>query len=267
MLEQTKRNGGKRYLPALTAGILLFLGACATSSSVGPAEKHWGYTGDTGPAYWYELDPAYAVARDGKAQSPIDILTEDAVEESALQKPEFHYTAIEFEAENNGHTIEIIPAVFTNYIIIDNDTFILQQAHFHAPSEHRINGKAADAELHLVHKNAQGNIAVVGIFIVGGQENVLLHELFAKLPAGVGTGNSAPLEQEINLTGLLAENQLVYRYEGSLTTPPCSEGVKWSVASQPIELSPAQLAAFKTLYNGNSRPVQNLFTRKVYVAK
>jgi carbonic anhydrase len=267
MLEQKKRNSGKWYLLALTAGILLFQSACATSSSVGQAEKSWGYTGDTGPAYWYKLDPAYAIARDGRAQSPIDILTADAVEESALQKPEFHYTAIEFEAENNGHTIEIIPAVFNNYIIIDNDTFILQQAHFHAPSEHRINGKAADAELHLVHKNAQGNIAVVGIFIVEGQENALLHELFAKLPAGVGTGNSTALEQEMNLTDLLVEDQFVYRYEGSLTTPPCSEGVKWSVASQSIELSSAQLMAFKAVYNGNSRPVQNLFARKVYGVK
>ncbi|MDR3171578.1 MAG: carbonic anhydrase family protein [Treponema sp.] len=269
----------KWYGLALIAGLLLFQTACATASkqpaahqesasAVAHEEKHWGYTGDVGPEYWYTLDPAYAIAKDGKAQSPINIVTGDLVPNDALQKPVLHYHETKFEVENNGHTIECLPIQDAeNYITIDDQQYILQQFHFHAPSEHQIDGVYADMEVHLVHKDAQGNLAVVGILIREGQENALLEELFTKLPKEVTSEETlVHLEGLIDLSGLFTGNETMYRYDGSLTTPPCSEGVKWSVAGQSIELSTAQITAFKTLYTGNNRPVQNLYDRKVVLA-
>jgi carbonic anhydrase len=232
------------------------------------AETHWGYEGDIGPEFWHTLNPAYAVAQDGKAQSPINIATSSAVPNEELSKPAFHYTAIHFEMENNGHTIELVPLESGNYITLDNTDYAFQQLHFHAPSEHTINGQSAVMEVHLVHKDAKGNLAVVGILIVAGAENEAFKEAFAKLPnSAASTENTAELEEPIDLSALFTADTALYRYDGSLTTPPCTEGVKWSVADNPLELSQEQIDAFTAIYSGNRRPVQNLNGRVVYITQ
>jgi carbonic anhydrase len=226
---------------------------------------HWSYTGETGPEFWYSLDAAYVIARDGKAQSPVDIQAGAALGDGVFTAATLQYQSALFEVENNGHTIEIIPEDIgeTNAITLDSVQFILQQAHFHAPSEHTIDGVPADMEVHLVHRDASGNLAVIGILINEGQDNAVFGELFASIP----TEGSAALETPINLADLFTSVSHLFRYDGSLTTPPCTEGVKWSVAVQPITAASTQIEAFTALYSGNNRPIQPLNERPVYLVE
>jgi carbonic anhydrase len=236
---------------------------------------HWSYTGNTGPAYWYTLDNAYRIAAEGQAQSPINIDTSSLVSAGVLGKPVFNYVEDEYELENNGHTIELLPEGTDNHIILDGRDYVLQQFHFHSPSEHRIDGKTFDLEVHFVHKDREGNITVAGVLFNEGTENKILKELFTALEWEVSSGTSGkasteaphgePIKLEaLNPAELFDAGFSMYRYDGSLTTPPCTEGVKWSISSRPQELSKAQLAAFKAYYNGNNRPVQDLHSRPVY---
>jgi carbonic anhydrase len=167
----------------------------------------------------------------------------------------FHYQPSKVNIINNGHTIQVNydPG---SYIEIDGVRYDLQQFHFHAPSEHTINGKLAEAELHLVHKSADGKLAVVGILIEVGAENPAFKSTWDNLP--VAKGPVQQLSMEVNAAAMLPAVQETYRYEGSLTTPPCTEGVKWNVMVEPIEMSEAQLAAFTHIFEGNNRPVQPL---------
>ncbi|MDR2626882.1 MAG: carbonic anhydrase family protein, partial [Dysgonamonadaceae bacterium] len=216
--------------------------------------KHWTYTGNTGPAYWQTLDTAYALAKDGASQSPIDIVTALSVPSDHLGQLVFAYRETEFEVENNGHTIELMPLAKNNYITIDGSApYVLQQFHFHAPSEHTIDGKSFPMELHLVHKDEQGNLAVIGVMIAQGAENEALKEAFAALPRQLTHEGSVKPEVKINTADLFGATPSVYRYDGSLTTPPCTEGVKWIITSEAIEMSAAQIQAFTSLYAGNSR--------------
>jgi carbonic anhydrase len=269
------RKHQKWYLPFFIAGLVLFQGACGTAAKQEQAiplrtgeEKHWGYTGEVGPAYWHTLDAAYSLAKDGKAQSPVNIATGDLAETDTLSKPVFHYAGIPFKMENNGHTIELVPSDQSNYITIDTVDYVLQQVHFHAPSEHQINGESFAMEAHLVHKDSQGAIAVVGILIAPGGEHEVLKEAFAKLPKEITHEEDlVALDQPIDLSALFPGNTAWYRYDGSLTTPPCTEGVKWSVSDQVMEMSQAQIDAFTAIYSGNNRPVQNLYERKISIIK
>lgn len=265
----------RRYLPLIIGGlVLLYAGCGSTAKRSKPAheaaaagEKHWGYTGDVGPEFWHTLNPDYALAKTGKAQSPINIVTSELTETGDLSKPEFHYARVPFKAENNGHTIELVPSGSDNYIVLDAADYALQQVHFHAPSEHQINGELCAMEAHLVHKDAAGNLAVVGILIVQGAENETLKEAFSKLPKEVTHEKPVPLDAPLDLTALVPAGAGLYRYNGSLTTPPCTEGVKWSLSDTALELSQEQIDAFTAVYSGNNRPVQNLYERIVYITK
>jgi carbonic anhydrase len=261
-------------LAGLLSLTLVILSACAASpvrtAEPAPPESvetpHWTYQGDTGPDYWYALDPAYAVARDGEAQSPIDIVTADLAEDRAVKMPVIMYRETPFIIENNGHTIELVPVAAGNRISVDGDIYELQQFHFHAPSEHLIDGAAFAMELHLVHADAQGNLAVIGIMIVQGARNETLGEVFENMPPRIAGEGAAEHRARINLADLFTGSEEMYRYEGSLTTPPCTEGVKWSVSARPVTLSSRQLDAFRALYQGNNRPVQNRYDRRAYAA-
>jgi carbonic anhydrase len=251
-------RGGRPVYEALTG-----LAANLPSRYPEEEEHHWSYSGETGPEYWYLLDPAYAVARDGKAQSPINIVTGTAEE-----KPVFHYTATTFEVENNGHTIEAIPEAGENFITLNGKDYVLQQFHFHSPSEHQLDGEYFDMELHLVHKAADENLAVVGFVISAGSENTALAELFAKLPVKqTAEGQAVHLNTPIDLSAFINGSETMYRYQGSLTTPPCTEGVQWTVSGEALQVSDGQLATFRTLYTGNNRPVQPLNDRQVTPVK
>lgn len=222
-----------------------------------PAEAvHWTYEGGEGPEHWDEIDPAYAVCGSGKSQSPVDV--NDPVD-SDLANISFHYQPSEVNILNNGHTVQV-NYDSGSYIELDGARYDAAQFHYHAPSEHSVNGKLFAAELHIVHKNTDGFLAVVGILFDEGAENVAYQPFIANLPAEQSDVHDAGVT--IDAAALLPAVQTTYRYSGSLTTPPCSEGVQWLVMTTPVKLSSQQLAALKSIFEeGNNRPVQPLNNR------
>ena len=214
------------------------------------ADIHWGYSGDEGPANWGALSPDYALCADGSAQSPIDIR---GASEVGLVDIDFQYGESANNIFNNGHTIQVnIDA--GSHIIYNGIRYELLQFHFHAPSEHTIAGEAAPMEIHFVHQDPRsGNLAVVGVLLVEGEdENSAYASVIDNLPADAGEPNAAG--EPLALAKLLPEQRGYYTYQGSLTTPPCSEIVRWLLLDAPVALSAEQIAAYTAIYAGNARP-------------
>lgn len=242
---------------------LLLAAACVLSVAplaFAQGHPHWSYQGHGSAAHWAELDESFKTCKLGKHQSPINVVTR-AAEKSADAKPiGFAYAAGPGEVVNNGHTIQVnLPAAGS--VTLDGVEYGLLQFHFHTPSEEKIDGKAYPLVAHLVHKNAQGQLAVVAVLFKAGKENAALKPVFDHLPAKEGV--ALKLDVAINPADLLPANRAYYAFTGSLTTPPCSEEVRWQVLKTPVELSASQLAAFRKLYKMNARPVQPLNDRKV----
>ena len=221
---------------------------------------HWSYDGATGPAAWGELDPAFATCSTGTHQSPIDLPA--SVPAASDHHIEFHYQSVPLKVLNNGHTIQVeVPA--GSYIELDGRRYDLLQFHFHHPSEETIAGKHADMVVHLVHKNDQGGLAVVGVLMNAGQgEPAILARVWEHLPARAGE-TDAPAGVQIALNELLPADHHFYHFTGSLTTPPCSEDVAWNVMASPIAISAEHVQAFHALYPLNARPVQPLHDRAI----
>ncbi len=221
------------------------------------ADIHWGYSGDEGPANWGELSPEYILCADGSAQSPIDIRNASELD---LVDIEFHYGETANNIFNNGHTIQV-DVDPGSHIVYNGITYDLLQFHFHAPSEHTIGGEAAPMEIHFVHQDPNsGTLAVVGIMLTeGDSDNKAYAAVFDHLPAEV----SAPeaMGDPLSLASLLPEARTYFTYQGSLTTPPCSEIVRWLLLDNPVALSAGQIAAYRAIYDGNARPVQPLGKR------
>jgi carbonic anhydrase len=242
---------------------LLLAAACALSVvplAFAEGHPHWSYRGHGSAAHWAELDESFKTCKLGKHQSPIDVDTR-AVERSADAKPiGFAYAAGPGEVVNNGHTIQVnLPAAGS--ATLDGVEYKLLQFHFHTPSEEKIDGKSYPLVAHLVHKNAEGQLAVVAVLFKAGKENAALKPVFDHLPAK--EGETRKLDVAVDAADLLPANRAYYAFTGSLTTPPCSEEVRWQVLKTPVELSSSQLAAFRKLYRMNARPVQPLNGRKV----
>lgn len=214
-----------------------------------PAPAHWTYEGEEGPTHWSELDPGYA-ACNGKQQSPVDLT---GANQKDIANVVFHYQASKVNIINNGHTIQVNYDT-GSYIEVDGARYDLLQFHFHAPSEHSINGKLADAEVHLVHKDANGKLAVVGILINKGPANSAIQSFWDALPTQAGTLDKRTVD--VKASDFLPAIQTTYRYDGSLTTPPCTEGVKWIVMTAPITFSEEQLTSYTKIFEGSNRPVQ-----------
>jgi carbonic anhydrase len=222
-----------------------------------PQAEEWSYEGDMGPQHWGDLDPSFARCSQGHAQSPIDISAPQGVKLTDLV---FNYGPTALSVINTGETIKI------NYdagssLVYNEITYKLLQFHFHHPSEHTINGKAFDLELHLVHQDAAGNLAVIGVLITKGQaDNPAYAPIFDNLPALAG---SKAVNGKLNAMDLLPSDRHYYTYIGSLTTPPCTQGVRWLLLTTPIELSQKQIDAFSTIFHLNARPVQPINNRDV----
>ncbi|MDY7220856.1 carbonic anhydrase [Halalkalibacterium halodurans] len=230
-------------------------------TSGGAHEVHWSYTGDTGPEHWAELDSEYGACAQGEEQSPINLDKAEAVDTDT--EIQVHYEPSAFTIKNNGHTIQAETTSEENTIEIDGKEYTLVQFHFHIPSEHEMEGKNLDMELHFVHKNENDELAVLGVLMKAGEENEELAKLWSKLPAEE-TEENISLDESIDLNALLPESKEGFHYNGSLTTPPCSEGVKWTVLSEPITVSQEQIDAFAEIFPDNHRPVQPWNDRDVY---
>jgi carbonic anhydrase len=232
--------------------------AAATSGAQATDTAHWEYKGKAGASHWAELEPDFSACKLGKAQSPIDIRHPKAGPAAPI---DFGYTPGTAEIVNNGHTVQVnLPAGGT--VHLPGGDYKLVQFHFHTPSEEAINGKHYPLVAHLVHRNDAGELAVVAVLFKQGKENAALKPVFAGLPA---TGEKHPLDGNFDAAALLPADHSYYAYMGSLTTPPCSEGVHWQILKQPVEISKGQLAAFRKLYRMNARPVQPLNGREVEV--
>lgn len=261
-----------RFAAILPASLLLLLGACSGEASqdgaAGSGEAHdgnatWSYEGETGPEHWGDLDPTYVLAKTGKEQSPIDLDPAASTAEGA-DALAFAYQPTTLEVLHNGHTVE------DNYndggsIELGGTEYKLAQFHFHSPSEHTVAGKHAAAEMHFVHHDADGGLAVVAVFIDEGAENAVFKSIGNYLPEEVGRADHVD-GISIDATALLPTNRATWRYDGSLTTPPCSEGVRWVVMKEHITASAEQIERFRRLYGGNNRPTQPLNGRELVTA-
>ncbi|WP_232730723.1 carbonic anhydrase [Janthinobacterium sp. 64] len=211
---------------------------------------HWSYEGESGPANWSKINVDWAKCGNGSRQSPIDIRDGMKVE---LEQISFDYRPSSFSVVDNGHTVQV-GVSGGNYITVQNRMFELQQFHFHRPSEERINGKAFEMVVHLVHRDAEGRLAVLALLLERGAPQATIQTVW----------NNLPLEkfETMQPTILLDPAEMLparrdyYTYMGSLTSPPCSEGVLWLVMKQPVQASPAQMALFSRLYPLNARPIQ-----------
>jgi carbonic anhydrase len=239
--------------------IFLILLTAVFSPQVLAEEKtpHWSYGGAANPTEWSQISPKFELCELGRDQSPINI--NDAVKGNPVNI-EFNYKQTPLSVVNNGHTVQV------NYnpgstVKINGDEYELLQFHFHTPSEHTISGKASALELHLVHRNEKGQLAVVGVMMAKGAANPLIEQIWTHIPA-VGKNNIVQ-DSTINAANLLPKNKAYFSYNGSLTTPPCSESVKWNVLAEPIQVSEEQIDAFQSLYQVNARPLQPINGRRI----
>ena len=243
----------------MTATIATALLLTASAAFAGDHGTHWGYTGHEGPEHWGELSEEYRMCAQGMNQSPIDIV---ASVHGDLAPIGFGYTAAPTEILNNGHTVQVNVAKGST-ITLDGETYALLQFHFHTPSENHIAGKEFPLEAHFVHANAEGHLAVVGVMFEAGAENAELKKLWADMPMEAGVHHTLHADAA-DVLALLPEKREYYRFNGSLTTPPCTEGVKWMVLKQPLTISKAQVEKFMHAVHGpDNRPVQPLNARVV----
>jgi carbonic anhydrase len=230
------------------------------SPAAPPAHKgtppHWSYVGADGPAAWGKLWPEWASCGEGKAQSPIDI----EPKAGRASPIEFNYRPTAATIVDNGHTLQVNLAAGSS-IAIDGHAYQLLQFHVHTPSEHSIAGERFPMELHLVHKDDAGKLAVVGVFFDVGAASQALDPVWSKWPRKVGVEGKLP--KPIDPAALLPGTRTLYRYDGSLTTPPCTEGVVWNVLRRPMTDSKSNLDILRLRYPSNARPVLPRGTREV----
>ncbi|WP_141120567.1 carbonic anhydrase [Salmonella enterica] len=221
------------------------------------ADTHWGYSGETSPDHWGKLNNDYYLCEKGFNQSPIDITN---TIDGALPELNFTFEKNNQEIINNGHTIQV--NTIDDIVIIDGNKYQLQQFHAHKPSENTIDNKQYPIELHFVHAKDNGEIAVIGVMVEEGKANEGFETLLNNLPKEVN--NSKKIIKEIDISDLYPSNKDYYRFSGSLTTPPCSEGIIWIVMKTPITATKQQIEKLeKALGEDNNRPIQPLHGRVI----
>jgi carbonic anhydrase len=245
-----------RLCPTLMTALCLAVPLAAAA-----APPHWEYRGAHGVAHWAELSPAYETCAQGRAQSPIDIRHAVA---APLPTLAFSYGRVRPSIVNNGHTIQVdVPP--GQSLDVGGHRYELVQLHFHTPSEEHVDGKASAMVAHFVHRDADGKLAVVAALIRPGRPHPGFEAILSHLPAHAGETLSVD-GLELDLAALLPAQRRYYDFDGSLTTPPCAEGVHWMVLAQPLTVSPAAIRRFRALYPANARPVQPLNGRVVRVS-
>jgi carbonic anhydrase len=240
----------------------LFAAALIGFASLSAAQTatNWNYYGKTGPLGWGKLDPAFQACSNGKEQSPMDIRGVHLNKE--LKPIEFHYLAGPETLENNSHTI-VVHVNQGSYIVAGGTRYNLVQYEFRTPSEEAVKGKLTDMSIQFLHKAADGRVAILAVRLQENQDapNAVLATLFSQLPRKAG--ESVKISDMVNPGGLLPANRGYWTYMGSLTTPPCTEGVRWFVFQQPVTLSRTQLRNYTSLFRLNTRPLQDAHGRQV----
>jgi carbonic anhydrase len=239
------------------AFVVLVLGVATVAAA---QTAPWEYEGKRGELAWGRLDPAYQACSKGHEQSPIDI--RGAHLNKALQPIEFHYIAGSLRLENDGHTIlaHVNPG---SYIVTGGVRYDLVEFDFHHPGEEAVHGKLSDMSVHLVHRSADGKLAILAVRLVedAGNPNAVLAALWPHLPKTAGA--TEKVEEMVSAGGLLPADRGYWTYTGSLTTPPCTEGVRWFVFEQDLSVSRDQLHVFASLFRVNSRGLQDAHGRRI----
>jgi len=242
----------------MKAKLLAVVLAAFCSQAMAQEAAHWSYEGDAAPQNWSKLNPDFMLCVKGKNQSPIDI---HGALKTHSQPLNISYKLAPDSIINNGHSIQV-NVKEGDVLTLDGDKFVLQQFHFHAPSENTIDGKSFPLEAHFVHMDANGEIAVVAVMFEIGKSNPELEKIWQHIPSQ--TGQTAALREKVDLSGLLPKKLTHYRFSGSLTTPPCTEGVRWLVVKQPMTVTVQQLNAFTSvMHHANNRPQQKLDGRVI----
>ena len=235
-----------KYILALSVATLIFGSGCSNH------EAHWGYEGETGPTHWGSLNKEFKECSLGNQQSPINIISNKDIN---LEELLFDYKADSTDVINNGHTVQVNIASGSS-VEIDGKKFYLKQFHFHTPSENNINGNKYDLEAHFVHVADDGQIAVVAVMFEEGEENPILKKIWSKFP--LEENKKVDLKLSANdIQAIFPKNRDYYKFMGSLTTPPCSENVKWNVFKTVQTVSKEQIKLFfDTFGHPNNRPIQ-----------
>ncbi len=248
-------------LKIISALLLVLPFSTALFAASGHGGAHWSYTGEASPAHWGDLKSEFSTCKSGKQQSPINL---SGAHSAALSAITPRYQNVPLHVLNNGHTIQVNVAP-GSHITVAGKQYELLQFHFHSPSEHEIDGKPADMVAHLVHKAADGQLGVIGVLMKKSKPNLLIEKIWKHLPVHEGEYSKAAIT--INAGDLLPKTLDYYHYSGSLTTPPCSEGVNWMVLKNTVAVSADQVRAFTDIFQKSTRPVQSLNGRSLELSK
>ena len=251
-----ERRSLLKYISMFTGGAVYSLSFASLREAIASQGVEWGYEEDDGPELWGELSPDFSVCQAGQQQSPVDL--QGAIP-AKLPNLKLHYKENPLQIINNGHTIQIniTPG---NRITLGDEDFDLLQFHFHHPSEHAIKGQRYLMEAHFVHRNKEGKFVVLGSLMQQGKRNPALQLILESMPAIAGPEHTIA-GLKVNMLELLPTDHSAYQYFGSLTTPPCSELVRWIVFQKPIEVSQEQAQQFAKVFPWNARPLQPINRR------
>lgn len=248
----------KKVAPVVAQEVKVAPKAEAGHDDHAKAQKpHWGYTGHGAAKYWGDMDASFELCGKGAEQSPINIAQ---YKKADLLPLNANYKPSPLEVVNNGHTVQVNYAPGST-LDIGGQSFDLLQFHFHTPSEHYMDGAPFPMEVHFVHQAKDGTLGVIGVMMKVGEHNPVIEGIWQNVPAAGGVKKVGGVE--LTATDLMPADKGYYKYAGSLTTPPCSEGVKWHVMRDPIEISQAQLVAFQSVFPVNARPIQGMGKRVV----
>ena len=263
---------GRRCLGALCTVILALLLPCAAFADSGEDHTvHWGYEADNGPDDWGSMKFEWRLCTEGRQQSPVDLANAAQIDLPAgvIHTPSGEQVELLNQAGvvsqlDNGHTIQV-NARTGETMTVGDKKYTLLQFHLHAPSEHTVDGRYFAMEMHFVHQADDGELAVVGVLLDEGGHNPSIDLLWKHLPKTRGGETTVEILSEFPEHIFPNVGYGVYHYIGSLTTTPCSEGVKWYIRSLPTQLSRDQINAFTEYYDHNNRPIQPLNERELFL--
>jgi carbonic anhydrase len=227
-------------------------GAAEAQTPASTEEVVWSYEGETGPEHWGDLKPEFIQCKEGKEQSPVDLIYKKPLSDRPL---EIHYQPTAATIVDTGHTIQVNFAA-GNVLQVDGKTYTLTNAVFHTASEHTISGNRLPLEIQLNHQADDGSMAVLAVIMIDGSSHPVIEALWQNMPIQKETEKE--LNFKIDPSDLIPKTRTYYHYMGSLTTPPCTEGVSWNVFNTPLTLSAEQIKSFRALYPSNNRPAQPL---------